>query len=62
MEPPSCAAAWGARRDAASPTRTDALDAALERSATSGGPLMVCGSLYLVGYVRGRLMADGAIE
>ena len=60
LEPPRVALAWGAGATPIADTDR-ALDAALERSATSGGTLIVCGSLYLVGYVRARLMADGAI-
>ena len=60
LEPPRVALAWGAGATPIADTDR-AINAALERSATSGGPLIVCGSLYLVGYVRARLMADGAI-
>ena len=60
LAPSRVAAAWGAGATPIADTER-AIDAALERSATSGGPLIVCGSLYLVGYVRARLVADGAI-
>ena len=36
----------------------DALGAAIAAARESGGPLIVAGSLYLVGAVRGRLVAD----
>jgi dihydrofolate synthase/folylpolyglutamate synthase len=36
----------------------DALSQAIEYSRQAEGPLIVCGSLYLVGFVRGRLVAD----
>jgi dihydrofolate synthase/folylpolyglutamate synthase len=35
-----------------------ALDRALEKARERGGPLVVAGSLYLVGHVRGRLVDD----
>ena len=60
LDPTRIAAAWGAGGTPIADTDR-AIDAALERAATSGGPLIVCGSLYLVGYVRARLMADGAV-
>ena len=60
LEPAKLAAAWGAGAAAiADPER--AYGSALERAARAGGPLVVCGSLYLVGYVRARLVAAGAI-
>ena len=60
LEPAKLAAVWGAGAAAiADPER--AYGSALERAARTGGPLVVCGSLYLVGYVRARLIADGAI-
>lgn len=34
----------------------DALALAIDLASAAGGPLVVCGSLYLVGHVRGRLM------
>jgi dihydrofolate synthase / folylpolyglutamate synthase len=39
-----------------------ALDLGLRESARAGGPLIVCGSLYLVGHVRGRLVDDPALR
>jgi dihydrofolate synthase / folylpolyglutamate synthase len=36
-----------------------ALDEALEASREQAGPLIICGSLYLVGHARGRLLAVG---
>lgn len=38
------------------PTPDEALDEGLARAAREGGPLVVAGSLYLVGHVRGRLV------
>jgi dihydrofolate synthase/folylpolyglutamate synthase len=60
LAPTTLATAWGAGATPIADTDR-AIDAALQRAATSGGPLIVCGSLYLVGYVRARLIADGAI-
>jgi dihydrofolate synthase/folylpolyglutamate synthase len=39
-----------------------ALDEALETARRAGGPLIVCGSLYLVGFVRGRLDPDSGLD
>lgn len=51
-------AAWGPA--AAMLGDTDAaLDAALEQAARTGGPLIACGSLYLVGYLRAKLIGAG---
>jgi dihydrofolate synthase/folylpolyglutamate synthase len=49
-----------ARSEAATPVADPAraLEAALAESARVGGPLVVCGSLYLVGFLRGRLIDD----
>ncbi len=51
----------GAGRSAASPVddADEALRNALEVAASAGGPLVVSGSLYLVGHVRARLVPDG---
>lgn len=38
------------------PDVDEALDAAVESARREGGPLLVCGSLYLVGHARGRLL------
>lgn len=38
-----------------------ALDAALARARGEGGPIVVAGSLYLVGHIRGRLVHDPAL-
>jgi dihydrofolate synthase/folylpolyglutamate synthase len=54
LSPLQLAAAWGVGAAAIEDTAT-ALEVALERARTSAAPLVVCGSLYLVGYVRGRL-------
>jgi dihydrofolate synthase/folylpolyglutamate synthase len=48
------AAAWGQARAVEDPAQ--ALADAREASQAGGGPLIVCGSLYLVGYIRGRLV------
>ncbi len=50
-----------AGRLAASPVddADEALRRALEIATTAGGPLVVSGSLYLVGHVRARLVPDG---
>jgi len=57
MDPAALAAVWGP--DARSVVDVDdALDAGLDLARTLHGPLIVCGSLYLVGHVRGRLMGD----
>jgi dihydrofolate synthase / folylpolyglutamate synthase len=59
LDPPKLARAWGA--GAATIAEADrALEAARERASTAGGLLIVCGSLYLVGYVRARLDTAGA--
>ena len=36
----------------------EALDAAIAVAEAAGGPLICCGSLYLVGAVRGQLVDD----
>jgi dihydrofolate synthase / folylpolyglutamate synthase len=43
-------------------TVEDGLSAALDSARREGGPLIVGGSLYLVGDVRGRLVSDPALE
>lgn len=61
IDPAGLASAWGAgAADIADPAR--ALDSALQRASRAGGPLVVCGSLYLVGYVRAQLEGAGAID
>ncbi len=50
------AAAWGRRCDAPCPSSTTRSGTALDAARSSGGPIVVCGSLYLVGHVRGRLI------
>ncbi len=61
MDPEKIAYAWGAGAvHIADPDR--AFGSALERASQTGGTLVVCGSLYLVGYVRAKLMASGAID
>jgi dihydrofolate synthase/folylpolyglutamate synthase len=72
LAPVELAVAWqGAGRvDAGSPPAAAApmpegLDLALERARANGGPLVVAGSLYLVGEVRGRTMdpvAPGLVD
>jgi dihydrofolate synthase / folylpolyglutamate synthase len=58
MDAADLAAAWG---HAARPVGAvdDAMDEAIRTARSAGGPLVVCGSLYLVGHVRGRLLAAG---
>jgi dihydrofolate synthase / folylpolyglutamate synthase len=46
----------------AAPGMGEALDMALEQAAQVGGPVVVAGSLYLVGAVRSRLMARGVLR
>ncbi|MBX3031263.1 MAG: bifunctional folylpolyglutamate synthase/dihydrofolate synthase [Chloroflexi bacterium] len=54
MDPGALASAWG--RDARPIADPDAaLAAGIAAAATEDGPLVVAGSLYLVGHVRGRL-------
>ena len=55
MDPTDLALAWGRGARAVAGVDT-ALDEGLEQSRSLGGPLVVCGSLYLVGHVRGRLV------
>jgi dihydrofolate synthase/folylpolyglutamate synthase len=60
FDPRRLASAWGAgAADIADPRR--ALGLALDRASRAGGPLVVCGSLYLVGYVRAQLERAGAL-
>ncbi len=61
LSPDALAARWSevggeGRRVTAAPDVTAALDAAFGDG--SGGPIVVAGSLYLVGEVRGRLVDD----
>jgi dihydrofolate synthase/folylpolyglutamate synthase len=58
MDPTALAAAWGPGAQVATDV-DDALDEALGRALSLGGPLVVCGSLYLIGHVRGRLVGSG---
>lgn len=66
LAPPELAAAWqaapAARRAESQAEAIEDADAALERAlelaAAAGGPLVVAGSLYLVGHLRGRLVPD----
>ncbi len=61
LEPRKLASIWGAGAvEIAVPER--AWESARQRAAQVSGPLIVCGSLYLVGYIRARLMAAGAID
>ena len=54
-EPLTVAQAWG--HNAITITDTDeALAAAIESARQAGGPLVIAGSLYLVGHVRDKLM------
>jgi dihydrofolate synthase / folylpolyglutamate synthase len=54
----SLAAAWGAGARAIDDP-TAALEEARRSSRREGGPLVISGSLYLVGYLRGRLAGAG---
>jgi dihydrofolate synthase / folylpolyglutamate synthase len=49
------ASAWGTSAEP-TPTADDALQRGLASAAAAGGPLVVAGSLYLVGHVRARLL------
>ena len=54
-EPATVAQAWG--QNAATINDTDeALAAAIATARQAGGPLVIAGSLYLVGHVRDKLM------
>jgi dihydrofolate synthase/folylpolyglutamate synthase len=56
-DPAMLARAWGAgAASIADPER--ALGTALDRASGAGGALIVCGSLYLVGFARARLAPD----
>jgi dihydrofolate synthase/folylpolyglutamate synthase len=58
LDPRKLASIWGAGAvEIAVPER--AWESARQRAAQVSGPLIVCGSLYLVGYIRARLMAAG---
>jgi dihydrofolate synthase/folylpolyglutamate synthase len=57
LDPLRLGAAWGAGTTAMEDTDR-ALDIALERAAETGGTVVVCGSLYLVGHARSRLGVD----
>jgi dihydrofolate synthase/folylpolyglutamate synthase len=61
LDAASLAAAWrhaGSSAVAVRPDPGSALDEALGLARDAGGPLVVCGSLYLVGSVRARLVPD----
>jgi dihydrofolate synthase / folylpolyglutamate synthase len=58
LDPTDLASAWGAGARAVAPVDT-ALEDALGQARSLGGPLVVCGSLYLVGHVRGRIVGQG---
>ena len=61
LDPRKLASIWGAGAvEIAVPER--AWESARQRAAQVSGPLIICGSLYLVGYIRARLMAAGAID
>ncbi len=61
MDPEKIAFAWGAGAVHIADANR-AFDSALGRASQTGGTLVVCGSLYLVGYVRSKLMSAGLIE
>ena len=54
MPPGKLAAVWGPAARAIADVNA-AFDAALEQTARADVPLVACGSLYLVGYLRARL-------
>ena len=57
LPPDRLAFEWGAgARPIADPDT--AFQAALSNAHRVGGPLIVCGSLYLVGYVRAKLLGS----
>ena len=58
MDPVDLASAWGPGAHAVAPV-DEALAEALDLARSAAGPLVVCGSLYLVGHVRGRLVGSG---
>jgi folylpolyglutamate synthase/dihydropteroate synthase len=59
LDPRRLAAAWGAGAVAiADPDR--AFGSAVDRASSARGPLIVCGSLYLVGYARTKLGLEPA--
>jgi len=58
MDPVDLAAAWGPGARAVAQV-DPALHEGLGLARSLGGPLVVCGSLYLVGHVRGRLTGSG---
>jgi dihydrofolate synthase/folylpolyglutamate synthase len=66
LEPEELTAAWLRRRpDVGTEVRStldDALDEGLSRARSAGGPLVVAGSLYLVGAMRGVLLRRGWLE
>ncbi|MDP8904678.1 MAG: bifunctional folylpolyglutamate synthase/dihydrofolate synthase, partial [Chloroflexota bacterium] len=57
LEAAALAAAWGSGADAVSDAG-DAVAAAAAQALTSDGPLIACGSLYLVGHIRRQLLED----
>jgi dihydrofolate synthase/folylpolyglutamate synthase len=61
MDPEKLARAWGAGATHIADADR-AFGSALERATQTNGTLVVCGSLYLVGYIRAKLMASGAVE
>ena len=54
-EPATVAQAWGRNATAIDDT-DEALGAAVETARQAGGPLVIAGSLYLVGHVRDKLI------
>ena len=61
--PPALAAAWGPGARPTGLGRRGARARPRARRRAAGGPLVVCGSLYLVGHVRGRLTGGvGAVS
>jgi folylpolyglutamate synthase/dihydropteroate synthase len=58
LEAHELAAAWGPGAEAVADP-SEALESGLAAAIAGGGPLIVCGSLYLVGHVR-KLLLDPA--
>ncbi len=56
------AEAPGAAVDAAFDDAGAALEYALDRAASDGGPLIIAGSLYLLGHLRARLVGDAVMD
>lgn len=66
LDSPALAQAWAALTGEPSPAAIadadEALDRGLAEARRAGGPIIVCGSLHLVGHVRRRLMPDADLD